>query len=354
MGMNMIAQGRPSAPALTLLNGALADTEFTSQATTRYRDYDGLTKTTVCLNVSLSGLSRTTTPKWDDILSPDEAKEAKISEVNLGVINVHKGLKDASGALRKELENIQRLMLREGEDWMTTLEMLPRVWGQLIELRDLTALQLRNSLLVEYDTSFAEYQRRINTFLAVSTWKLDDSKKALVERRLLQSFPSIMEVQSCLIVQIGKPVVIPGFQEQISEQQASILQTIQQYSREYNRNLQRNIREKAAIEAESIVAEMLGELTKWEPGYKPVHLKNKLDRHLQRIEVIRSAVSIAQEPLSNVLATLENALANIEGRQSQGEMVKIRQKLLGEQTALKASLDQVAGATSATLSALQL
>ncbi len=351
----MIALDREEkSTALTLVNGALSDWEFTSSATAKNRNYQHFTRTTICINVKLSGLTKTTTPKWDDILNSDEAKEAKKAEINLGVINVHKGLKENSAVLRKELDGIQRMMIREGDDWVTTVEMLPKVWAQLIELRDTRALELRQKLLSDYADNYAEYERRINQFLDVSTWTVDQGKKEIVRRRLLQSFPTQSEVENCLVVHIGKPIIIPGFQEQLDEQQAQILETIRNYSREYDRNLRDNVRTRATQEAESIVAEMLGELANWEPGYKPVQFKKKIERHLQRVEVVRSAITIAQQPLSEVISTLEDALTNINGKESEGEMIKIRQKLLGDQAALKNEISQEIGMTSATLSAMKL
>ncbi|MCC5608433.1 hypothetical protein LC612_16965 [Nostoc sp. CHAB 5834] len=177
------------------------------------------------------------------------------------------------------IASVQEWMSADTGDWVCPIDLAPLVWNQLINIRDNLAPALRNQLKVDYETGLEDYQERIDQFLSLHTWELSQDKQESVKANLLRAFPTLTDLEDYLQVVIGRPVIIPALSEQLNQQQAECLNQITKFIQQYDQNLEQRLRESAIAGGEQLAAQLLEELSDWEPGRKPVQFKKKMEKH---------------------------------------------------------------------------
>lgn len=158
----------------------------------------------------------------------------------------------------------------------------------------------------------------------------------------------------------------------MSEKQAECLGQITRFIEQYDRNLEQTLRESAIPSVsfanalgEQLAAQLLEDLSNWEPGRKPVNFK-KMKRHFKKVQMLLANASFkAGSSLGQMMTHLENVLENAsvdakkldsQGRsQLQEKMSEIYSKLLNEQRHLqRLASDEGMGLTRATAMSLKL
>lgn len=231
-------------------------------------------------------------------------------------------------------------------DWICPIDLAPLVWNQLINIRDNVAPTLKNQLKVDYEAGLEDYQERIDKFLSLNAWELSPDKQESVKTNLLKSFPLLSELEDYLQVIIGRPVIIPALSEQLNQQQSQCLDQITRFIQQYDQNLEQRLRELALAGGEQLAAQLLEELSNWEPGRKPVQFKKKMERHLMKVQVLlANADPEAGSSLEQMMAHLDSIVNDpaIESKnlgsdtrsQLQQKIDDIRTKLLDEQRNLQ-------------------
>jgi hypothetical protein len=259
---------------------------FLRDALVQRYDLCQLNKTRIRFRISLKKCTKSTAPKWADILkteiSTEESDLKKItsSEVGLRGVKVFKKLDEAAGKLRQEIASVQEWMNCDHGDWICPIDLAPLVWSQLLLIRDKIAPNLREQLKADYEEGLADFTERIDKFLSVNAWQLDASKIESVKDRLLREFPSLTDLEDYLQVIIARPVIIPALSEQLSRKEAECLEQISRFIQEYDSNLEQRLKESAIAGGEQLAAQLLEDLASWEPGHKPVQFKKKMERHL--------------------------------------------------------------------------
>jgi hypothetical protein len=258
-------------------------------------------------------------------------------------------------------------------DWICSIDLAPIVWSQLIEIRDHIAPALRTQLREEYEEGFTDYQERIDKFLSLNAWQLSGEQQQEVKHNLVKAFPCVEELEDYLQVVIGRPVIIPALSEQLSEQQAECLEQITRFIEHYDRNLEQTLRESAIPSVrfanaggEQLAAQLLEDLSNWEPGRKPVNFKKKMERHFKKVQMLLGNASFeAGSSLGQMMTHLEEILetASVDAKrldsqgrsQLQEKMDEIYSKLMDEQRHLqRLASDEGMGLTKATAMSLKL
>ncbi|MBD2303902.1 hypothetical protein H6G80_30375 [Nostoc sp. FACHB-87] len=350
---------------------AIAPSEtFLADATVERINFSKLNKTRIRFSIRIKNSTISAAPKWADVLkSEDTGTESDLikvtnSEVGLRGIKVFKALNEAASQLRQEIASVQEWMTSDNGDWICPIDLAPLVWSQLLNIRDAIAPALRAKLKDEYEQGLEDYQQRIENFISLNTWELPQDRQAEVKANLLRAFPSLSELEDCLQVIIGRPVIIPALSEQLNEQQAECLNQITQFIQQYDQNLEQRLKEAAIAGGEQLAAQLLEELADWEPGRKPVRFKQKMLKHLQKVQVLLANASpeaggslqSMMEHLNSIVddpAIVDKNLGG-EGRsQLQQKMDDIRSKLLDEQRNLQQLASSDVGLTVATVSAFK-
>ncbi|MBD2468805.1 hypothetical protein [Nostoc sp. FACHB-145] len=349
---------------------AIAHTEtFLHDAVIQRLDFSKLNKTRIRLTIKLKKTTKSNAPKWTDVLTAQGEEESdllkvKSSEVGLKGIKVFKALDEAASQLRSEIASVQEWMTSDNGDWICPIDLAPLVWSQLLNIRDVIAPTLRAGLKDEYEQGLTDYQERINSFISLQTWELSSSRQEEVKANLLKAFPDLSELEDYLQVVIGRPVIIPALSEQLNQQQAECLNQITQFIQQYDQNLEQRLKEAAIAGGEQLAAQLLEELADWEPGRKPVRFKQKMQKHLQKVQVLLANASpeaggslqLMMEHLNSIVddpAIVDKNLGG-EGRsQLQQKMDDIRAKLLDEQRNLQQLANSDVGLTVATVSAFK-
>ncbi len=239
-------------------------------------NFSKLNKTRIRFKIQLKKTTKSNAPKWTDVLKTDDDEQesdllkVKSSEVGLKGIKVFKALDEAAGQLRQEVASVQEWMTSDGGDWICPIDLAPLVWSQLVNIRDVVAPTLRGQLKDNYTEGLSDYQERIDQFLSLNAWELPLDKREEIKSGLLKTFPTLPELEDYLQVVIGRPVIIPALSEQLDQQQAECLAQITQFITQYDQNLEQRLRESAIAGGEQLAAQLLEELSEWEPGRKPV------------------------------------------------------------------------------------
>lgn len=348
---------------------AIAHTEtetFLQNATVEHLNFSKLNKTRIRFRIQLKKSTKSAAPKWADVLKAEisevESDLVKVtnSEVGLRGIKVFKKLDEASAQLRQEIASVQEWMSADTGDWVCPIDLAPIVWNQLINIRDNVAPSLRNQLTVDYEAGLVDYQERIDKFLSLNAWELSDDKQQEVKANLLTAFPTLTDLEDYLQVIIGRPVIIPALSEQLDSQQAECLDQITQFIRQYDSNLEQRLRESAQAGGEQLAAQLLEELSDWEPGRKPVQFKKKMEKHLMKVRVLLanaspeagSSLQQMMEHLDSIVTdpAIEAKNLGSDGRsQLQQKMEEIRSKLLDEQRNLQSLATDDVGLSKATV-----
>ncbi|MBN4003193.1 hypothetical protein [Nostoc sp. LPT] len=352
---------------------AIAHTEtetFLQNATVEHLNFSKLNKTRIRFRIQLKKSTKSAAPKWADVLKAEisevESDLVKVtnSEVGLRGIKVFKKLDEASAQLRQEIASVQEWMSADTGDWICPIDLAPIVWNQLINIRDNIAPSLRNQLKVDYESGLIDYQERIDKFLSLNAWQLPDDKQQEVKANLLTAFPTLNDLEDYLQVVIGRPVIIPALSEQLDQKQAECLDQITQFIQQYDQNLEQRLRESAIAGGEQLAAQLLEELSDWEPGRKPVQFKKKMEKHLMKVRVLLanaspeagSSLQQMMEHLDSIVTdpAIESKNLASDGRsQLQQKMDEIRVKLLDEQRNLQSLSTNDVGLAKATVSAFK-
>ncbi|MBG1265073.1 hypothetical protein [Nostoc sp. WHI] len=348
---------------------AIAHTEtetFLQNATVEHLNFSKLNKTRIRFRIQLKKSTKSAAPKWADVLKAEisevESDLVKVtnSEVGLRGIKVFKKLDEASAQLRQEIASVQEWMSADTGDWVCPIDLAPIVWNQLINIRDNLAPSLRNQLTVDYEAGLVDYQERIDKFLSLNAWELADDKQQEVKASLLTAFPTLTDLEDYLQVIIGRPVIIPALSEQLDQKQAQCLDQITQFIQQYDSNLEQRLRESAQAGGEQLAAQLLEELSDWEPGRKPVQFKKKMEKHLMKVRVLLanaspeagSSLQQMMEHLDSIVTdpAIESKNLGSDGRsQLQQKMEEIRVKLLDEQRNLQQLATGDVGLSKATV-----
>lgn len=333
-----------------------------------------LNKTRIRFKIGLKKVSRKAAPKWAAILEPSsdtstlesDLEKVTNSEVGLKGISVFKALDDAAQELRQEIEIVTDWMNRDNGEWICSIDLAPLVWSRMIYIRDILAPNKRTELREEYDQGYLDFSMRVEKFFSAQTWKLTPEKIEELKLEMLKAFPAVEELEEYLQVVIGRPTIIPAIEQQLSEQQAECLAQINHFIQEYDLNLEQRLKEAAIAGGEQLAAELLDELTNWEPGRKPVNFRKKVERHLKKIQVLLSNAnaetsSTLTQMMSHVEEVLETASVDtkkmsLTGRSHlQEKMMSLRSKLLDEQQTLtQLASSEGMGLSRATTMALKL
>jgi hypothetical protein len=328
---------------------------FLTDAVVERHNLSQLNKTRIRFRIQLKKSTKSAAPKWADVLKVEvsEIESSEIesdlvkvtnSEVGLRGIKVFKKLDEAAAQLRQEIASVQEWMSADTGtgDWVCPIDLAPLVWNQLINIRDNIAPGLRNQLKVDYEGGLVDYQERIDKFLSLNAWELSPGKQESVKANLLKSFPLLSELEDYLQVVIGRPVIIPALSEQLNQQQAECLDQITRFIQQYDQNLEQRLRESALAGGEQLAAQLLEELSDWEPGRKPIQFKKKMEKHLMKVRVLLanaspeagSSLQQMMEHLDSIVndPSIESKNLASDGRsQLQQKMEQIRVKLLDEQ-----------------------
>jgi hypothetical protein len=345
---------------------------FLQNAVVEKYNFSKLNKTRIRFKIQLKKTTKSNAPKWADVLKSSQNEQesdlVKVtsSEVGLKGIKVFKALDEAANKLRQEIASVQEWMNYDNGDWICSIDLAPIVWSQLIEIRDHIAPALRTQLREEYEEGFADYQERIDKFLSLNAWQLSGEQQQEVKHNLVKAFPCVEELEDYLQVVIGRPVIIPALSEQLSEQQAECLEQITRFIEHYDRNLEQTLRESAIAGGEQLAAQLLEDLSNWEPGRKPVNFKKKMERHFKKVQMLLGNASFeAGSSLGQMMTHLEEILETAsvdtkrldsQGRsQLQEKMDEIYSKLMDEQRHLqRLASDEGMGLTKATAMSLKL
>jgi hypothetical protein len=339
---------------------------FLTDATVEHLNFSKLNKTRIRFRIQLKNSTKSAAPKWADVLksevSESESDLMKVtnSEVGLRGVKVFKKLDEAAAQLRQEIASVQEWMSSDTGDWVCPIDLAPLVWNQLINIRDHVAPTLRNQLKVDYEAGLLDYQQRIDKFLSLNAWELSADKQESVKASLLKAFPTLTDLEDYLQVIIGRPVIIPALSEQLDQQQAECLDQITRFIQQYDSNLEQRLRESAIAGGEQLAAQLLEELSDWEPGRKPVQFKKKMERHLMKVQVLlANADPQAGSSLQQMMAHLDSIVTDpaiesknlgSDGRsQLQQKMDSIRAKLLDEQRNLQQLATGDVGLSKATV-----
>ncbi|AHJ29350.1 hypothetical protein PN465_12020 [Nodularia spumigena CS-584] len=345
---------------------------FLKNAVVERYNFSKLNKTRIRFKIQLKKTTKSNAPKWADVLKTSQNEQESdlvkvtTSEVGLKGIKVFKALDEAANKLRQEVASVQEWMNYDNGDWICSIDLAPIVWSQLIEIRDNIAPTLRTQLREEYDEGYTDYQERIDKFLSLNAWQLSVEQQQEVKQNLVKAFPCLEELEDYLQVIIGRPVIIPAISEQLSEQQAECLQQITRFIEQYDTNLEQTLRESAIAGGEQLAAQLLEDLSNWEPGRKPVNFKKKMERHFKKVQMLLGNASFeADSSLEQMMTHLEDILENAsvdakrldsQGRsQLEGKMDEIYAKLLDEQRHLqRLASDEGMGLSKATAMSLKL
>jgi len=349
-----------------------ASTEsYKLNAIIRRHDLSKLNKTTIRFNIRLKNASKTTAPKWKQVLSASEERASQVrtastserelnsgfdsqpdnesdlekvtkSEVGLRGISVFKSLDEAANELRQEIKEIQEWMISDNGDYICSVDLAPLVWTRMLRVRDEVAPQLRAKLKQEHSEGLKEFEFRIDEFLSAKAWNLDEDAKEEAKQELLSSFPDISELEDYLEVIISRPVIVPALNEQLDEQQAECLNQITRFIENYDQNLEQSLTRSAVIGGQELAAKLLEDLANWEPGKKPVQFRKKMDKHLKKIQMLMAfaqgetspTLSGMMEQLESIIETADTSgqkLSDTRKSQLQEQMDAIRARLLGEQ-----------------------
>ncbi|MFB2770453.1 hypothetical protein ACE1AT_14350 [Pelatocladus sp. BLCC-F211] len=339
---------------------------FLKDAVVERYNLQKLNKTRIRFKIQLKKTTKSNAPKWADVLkaSQDEQEsdlvKIKTSEVGLKGIKVFKALDEAASELRQEIASLQEWMSNDNGDWICPIDLAPLVWNQLLEIRDSIAPALRSQLQKEYEKGYADYNSRIDKFLSLNAWQLEIEQQQQVKQNLLKAFPLLEELEDYLQVMIGRPTIIPAISEQLSDQQAECLEQITRFIHEYDQNLEQRLREAAISGGEQLAAQLLEELSEWEPGRKPVQFKKKMSKHLQKIRVLLAnaspeAGSSLQEMMNhldsivNDPAIASKNLGTQQRSQLQQKIDAIASKLLDSQRNLQQLASGDMGLSKATV-----
>jgi len=348
---------------------ALATTEFLQNAVIERHNLSKLNKTRIRFKVQLKKTTKSNAPKWTDVLtqqsnsnsdSDSDLVKVQTSEVGLKGIKVFKALDEKASELRSAIQDIQEWMSYDNGDWICPIDLAPIVWNQLLEIRDVLCPGLRNQLKAAYEAGYQDYQNRIEQFLSLNTWQLPPEKQNEVKSQLMTAFPQFNELEDYLQVIIGRPVIIPALSEQLSEQEAECLAAIAKFIQQYDTNLEHRLVASAQAGGEALAAQLLEDLSNWEPGHKPVTFKKKMEKHLKKVQVLlANADSQTGGSLQQMMAYVDEILTNAsvdpkklnqDGRsQLQEKMDEIKAKLLNEQSNLQQLVSGDVGLTKATV-----
>jgi hypothetical protein len=318
-----------------------------------------LNKTQIRFRIGLKNASKSAAPKWSSVLassSPNQANSntARLSdlekitnsEVGLKGISVFKALDEAAAELRQEIADLQGWMTYDNGEWVCSIDLVPLVWNRMTYIRDIKATQLREGLVRTYTAGRLEYANRLDNFFSCQAWNLTSAEIEEVKQVMLQRFPNKAELDEYLQVVLTRPTIVPALHEQLNQQQAECLQQITRFITEYDHNLEQRLYEAAIVGGEQLAAELLEDLSNWEPGRKPVVFRKKVEKHLKKIQVLLSQAnpeagsSLVQmmEYVEGVLSTADVETKRLnagERSQLQERMDALSQKLLGEQHKLQ-------------------
>ncbi|WGV29148.1 hypothetical protein [Halotia branconii] len=346
---------------------AIANPEaFLKDAVVERYNFSKLNKTRIRFKIQLKKTTKSNAPKWTDVLKTDDDEQesdllkVKSSEVGLKGIKVFKALDEAAGQLRQEIASVQEWMTSDSGDWVCPIDLAPLVWSELLNIRDNIAPTLRAQLKDEFEKGLTDYQERIDHFLSLTAWELSLEKQEEVKANLLKAFPTLPELEDYLQVVIGRPVIIPALSEQLDQQQAECLAQITQFIQQYDQNLEQRLRESAVAGGEQLAAQLLEELSEWEPGRKPVQFKKKMEKHLKKVRVLLANASLeaggSLQSMMNHLDSIVNDPAiesknlGSSGRsQLQQKVDSIYSKLLDEQRNLQQLATGDVGLSKATV-----
>lgn len=324
------------------------------------RNLDLLNQTLYNFSISLKGMSKTISINWNKFnFSKESLDQIKQSGVKLSNISLFAKLDDYAAQLRhKRLEVEQRTLLVSEQRLVTDsqINLALADYQELLELAD----ELREKLKGEFISGRNEFRSRITALITTPEFQIPVDEQSAKIDEICQKFLEIEELNHLLRVSL-KVYRIPSLEEQIQEQTSlkndltayrqaerqaeaeTALMTAQQEDLARTRELRSEILTKAQAEIESILAEQIQAITKYEPDVPSTKSQAKLDAHFNRNAKIRSKLQThikRMEVLAdlNIGNDIPQAIAKLEklseeikpGNQSIKETLTSLQKELNE------------------------
>ena len=158
-------------------------------------------------------------------------------------------------------------------------------------------------------------------------------------------------MEEYLQVVIGRPTVIPSLSDQLNSEQKECVAQVERFIQQYDANLEQSLQAAAIAGGQQLATALLEELAEWEPGYKPVQFRKRVEKHLKKVQILLANASPeAGGTLGNMMQHLEGILetASVEAKGMESStgsalsrMDALRVKLLGEQQELMNLTDQM-------------
>lgn len=186
------------------------------EAPVRLRNLNRIKQDLYILEINLSGTSASTSIRWEELgFTGEDLEEVKASEAKLANIPLFKALKSAGSELTSARNQIYYKMIRAEGRTACTAEKLPEIWAEFQQLKQL-ADQLREDLVIEYESGLQEFLERITHLLANKKFGLSQEDVSEKVERITAKFPHKSQINDYLQVKIGSFELIPGIESQLS------------------------------------------------------------------------------------------------------------------------------------------
>jgi hypothetical protein len=288
-------------------------------------------KTFYTYQIRICGASRKTKIPWEELdLSEENLELLKKSEINLSNLSLYGKLDEYAQELNKRRTEVEQKSIYVEGRRMATERMMPEILAEYVQLQEL-ALHYRTKLIEEADAGLEEFKTRIRSLLEAPIFGLTPSSIELKVNKLQAKFFSL-DLGELLQVKLEEFYRIPSLKEQLEtqtemaqqfasliearnrEKNAQILGQINEEQRQQLVDMRAGIFKVAKEEMESIVAMQIEALGNVEIGKKNQLVKNKLAKHLSRIETlieldVDGTFEGAKNKLLEVQSTIENELS---------------------------------------------
>ena len=324
------------------------------EAPVRLRNLNRIKQDLYILEINLSGTSASTSIRWEELgFIGEDLEEVKASEAKLANIPLFKALKLAGSELTAARNQIYYKMIRAEGRTACTAEKLPEIWAEFQKLQQL-ANQLREDLVLEYESGLQEFLERITHLLANKKFGLSTEDVFEKVERITAKFPHKSQIDDYLQVKIGSFELIPGIESQLSletsianaeanrlaarneVQQRRIVAQIQEQQARDIQKLRRELIVAAKSECYEMVAKLVASLGNFEPGSSSKRLKKGLKNHTERLEALLGAD--IDGTLTEVFDKFKLVSQTVQ-RDNENLSVDGRAQLQQEIEALKASLE---------------
>ena len=325
-----------------------------------------LNRTLYRFQISITGASRSTSIKWED-LELDEASLSylKQSKVKLSNFSIFSKLDEYASELAKKRRAIEDKTIFVENNRVVTEKNLEAVLIDYQELLELAA-SFRANLQLEYDEGLAEFTERVTKLLSTPKFGLTpeqiEAKVALIKTK----FISKEEIDSLLIVKV-EFYEIPALSEQIQEQtklaekyaelqtaknQEAAAAAMAQIQEQQRRELEATRQGMYGIvrqEISKMIATQIEAIANFEVGKANKCIKNKLDKHLARLETLvdmdfDGSFANANAKLQELRTAMES---EADETSLEAQLIKLRQEL-------RTSLETVSVAEIPTLDVAEL